>query len=73
MTAGTVTREEAIRGMTIWAAKADCLEKEIGSLEVGKTADLVILDKDLMTVGQSDVLQTGVVATYAGGKKVFGK
>jgi predicted amidohydrolase YtcJ len=68
-----LTREEAIRGMTIWAAKADCLEKEIGSLEVGKKADLVILDKDLMTVGQGDVLSTGVVATYAGGKKVFGK
>jgi predicted amidohydrolase YtcJ len=68
-----LTREEAIRGMTIWAAKADCLEKEIGSLEVGKKADIVILDKDLMTVGQGEVLQTGVVATYAGGKKVFGK
>ena len=68
-----LTREEAIRGMTIWAAKADCLEKEIGSLEVGKKADLVILDRDLMTVGQGDVLQTGVVATYAGGKKVYGK
>jgi predicted amidohydrolase YtcJ len=68
-----LTREETIRGMTIWAAKADCLEKEIGSLEVGKKADLVILDKDLMTLGQGEVLQTGVVATYAGGKKVFGK
>ncbi|HEY4334399.1 MAG TPA: amidohydrolase [Puia sp.] len=68
-----LTREEAIRGMTIWAAKADCLEKEIGSLEVGKTADLVILDKDLMAVPAAEVLQTGVVATYAGGKKVYGK
>ncbi|HEY4108946.1 amidohydrolase [Puia sp.] len=68
-----LTREETIRGMTIWAAKADCLEKEIGSLEPGKTADLVILDKDLMTVGQGEVLSTGVVATYAGGKKVYGR
>ena len=68
-----LTREEAIRGMTIWAAKADCLEKEIGSLEPGKIADLVILDNDLMTVPAMDVLKTGVLATYAGGKKVYGK
>jgi len=68
-----LTREEAIRGMTIWAARADCLEKEIGSLEVGKIADLVILDKDLMVAPAAEVLQTGVVATYCGGKKVYGK
>lgn len=68
-----LTREEAIRGMTIWAAKADCLEKEIGSLEPGKKADLVILNKDLMTVGQGEVLQTGVVATYSGGRLVYGR
>lgn len=68
-----LSREEAIRGMTIWAAKADCLEKEIGSLEPGKTADIVVLDKDLMTVGQGDVLATQVVATLAAGKEVYGK
>ena len=66
-----LTREEAIRGMTIWAAKADCLEKEIGSLEVGKKADLVILNKDLMDVPAAEVLQVKPVATYASGVKVF--
>ena len=65
-----LTREEAIRGMTIWAAKADCLEKEIGSLEPGKKADLILLDKDLMTMGQGEVLQTKVLATYLEGRKV---
>ncbi|HEY6902248.1 MAG TPA: amidohydrolase, partial [Puia sp.] len=65
-----LSREEAIRGMTIWAAKADCLEKEIGSLEKGKKADFIILDKDLMTVKPAEVLQTKVVSTYAGGKKM---
>ena len=66
-----LTREETIRGMTIWAAKADCLEKEVGSLEPGKKADFVILDKDLMKVTQGEVLQTTVAATYSGGEKVY--
>ena len=66
-----LSREEAIRGMTIWAAKADCLEKEVGSLEPGKSADLIILDRDLMSVGQGEVLQTKVESTWARGKKVF--
>jgi predicted amidohydrolase YtcJ len=66
-----LTREEAIRGMTIWAAKADCLEAEIGSLEVGKKADLVILNKDLMDVPAAEVLQVKPEATYSSGVKVF--
>lgn len=66
-----LTREQAIRGMTIWAAKADCLEKEIGSLEVGKKADLVILNKDLMDVPAAEVLQVKPEATYASGVKVY--
>ena len=66
-----LSREEAIRGMTIWAAKADCLEKEIGSLEVGKKADFVILNKDLMEVPAAEVLQVRPLATYSSGVKVF--
>jgi predicted amidohydrolase YtcJ len=67
-----LSREEAIRGMTIWAAKADFLENEIGSIEAGKKADFIILDKDLTKVGEEDVLNTKVLATYSGGKKVYG-
>ncbi len=66
-----LSREETIRGMTIWAAKADCLEKEIGSLEVGKKADFIILGKDLMEISGPEVLQTKPVATYSSGVKVF--
>ncbi|HLZ17804.1 MAG TPA: amidohydrolase family protein, partial [Cyclobacteriaceae bacterium] len=65
-----LSREEAIRGMTIWAAKADCLEKEVGSIEPGKKADFVMLDKDLMEVPRDSVLQIKVVSTYSGGVKV---
>ncbi len=66
-----LTREETIRGMTIWAAKADFWEKETGSLEAGKNADFIILDKDLMKVKWDEVLQTKVLATYSQGKKVW--
>ncbi len=66
-----LTREEAIKGMTIWAAKADNLEKEIGSLEPGKKADFVILDKDLMEIPAAAILQTKAMATYSSGRKVY--
>ncbi|MEN9685686.1 MAG: hypothetical protein RLZZ28_1472, partial [Bacteroidota bacterium] len=65
-----LTREQTIRGMTIWAAKAGFLEKEVGSLEAGKKADFIILDKDLMKVADGEILHTKVSATYLGGKKV---
>jgi predicted amidohydrolase YtcJ len=66
-----LTREQTIRGMTIWAAKASFLEKEVGSLEAGKKADFIILAQDLMQVPVYKILDTKVVATYSGGKKVF--
>jgi len=65
-----LTREETIRGMTIWAAKAGFLETEVGSLEKGKKADFIILDKDLMKVPEGEILSVKVNATYLGGKKV---
>ena len=68
-----LSREEAIRGMTIWAAKADFLENETGSIEAGKKADFIILDKDLMHIPENEILNTKIVATYSGGKKVYGK
>lgn len=66
-----LTREEAIRGMTIWAAKSNFEESEKGSIEKGKFADFVILDNDLMTVASEQILATNVLATFVGGKKVF--
>lgn len=68
-----LTREETLRGMTIWAAKASFEEKQKGSLEKGKFADFIILDTDLMNCETSAILKTKVIATYSGGKKVYGK
>jgi predicted amidohydrolase YtcJ len=68
-----LTREETLRGMTIWAAKASFEEKQKGSLEKGKFADFIILDTDLMSCPAADILKTTVLTTYSGGKKVYGK
>jgi predicted amidohydrolase YtcJ len=50
--------------MTIWAAFSNFEEKEKRSLEVGKWADLVIYDKDLMKIGESQILDMKPVNTY---------
>ncbi len=68
-----LTRKEAVKGMTIWAAKAGFLEKEVGSIEVGKKADFIILDKDLMKVDEKEILNTSVISTFIGGKRVYGR
>ena len=68
-----MTREETIRGMTIWAAKASFEEKKKGSLEKGKFADFIILDTDLIQCEATAILKTKVLATYSAGKKVYGK
>jgi predicted amidohydrolase YtcJ len=68
-----LTREETLRGMTIWAAKASFEEKKKGSLEKGKFADFIILDTDLMSCEPTAILKAKVLATYSAGKKVYGK
>lgn len=66
-----LTRKEALRGMTIWAAKSNFEENEKGSLEIGKWADFIITDRDLMTTEESDILGTKVLKTFIAGEKVF--
>lgn len=68
-----LTREQTIRGMTIWAAKGSFEENEKGSLEVGKSADFIILNQNLMTVPETEILNTKVLETYSNGKAVFRK
>lgn len=66
-----LTPEEALRGMTIWAAKANFEEKEKGSLETGKFADFVILDHDILKSTPQNILKTKVLKTYLNGEKVY--
>jgi predicted amidohydrolase YtcJ len=66
-----MTREEALKSMTIWPAFAGFQEQIMGSLAPGKLADFVILDRDIMTVADRDILGTAVLATYIGGKAVY--
>jgi hypothetical protein len=68
-----LSREETLRGMTIWAAKAAFEEKEKGSLEKGKAADFIMLDTDLMNCETPAILKATVLKTYINGEKVFVK
>jgi predicted amidohydrolase YtcJ len=68
-----LSRQEALKGMTIWAAKANFEEQEKGSIEPGKYADFVILDKDIMQVKDADLFGVKVIKTYINGEKVYEK
>ena len=67
----SLTRYEALMGMTAWAAHANFEENEKGSIEIGKFADFVILDRDIMKVSDKDIPSTKVVATILAGQIVF--
>lgn len=66
-----LSAEEALKGMTIWAAKANFEEKEKGSLEIGKFADFVILENDIMKANDQQILNNKVIKTYVNGEKVY--
>jgi predicted amidohydrolase YtcJ len=66
-----LSREEAMRAMTIWAARAGFEEKLKGSLEAGKLADFVITSTDLMTAPEEKLFSIPVAATYSGGERVY--
>lgn len=66
-----MTREQALKGYTIWGAYAQFTEQEKGSLEKGKLADFVVLDRDLMAVEDDDLLRIHVLRTVIGGETVY--
>ena len=66
-----VTREQALKMFTIWPAYAAFEEKERGSIEVGKLADLTVLSADIMKIPHPEILKTRCVMTVIGGETVF--
>jgi len=66
-----LTKEEALRAMTIWAAKSNFEENEKGSIEIGKYADFIITEKDFMKIDIKEVPKVKVLETYINGKKVY--
>jgi predicted amidohydrolase YtcJ len=66
-----LTREQTLRGMTIWAAHSNFEENEKGSIEVGKFADFVILNQNIMEVEGAKIPNTKVIGTYVNGEKVY--
>ena len=66
-----LSRFEALSGMTKWGAYANFEEDQKGSIEVGKVADFIILDRDIMSVKESKILKTRIVATLLNGNIVY--
>ena len=68
-----VSRQDALRMKTIWAAAYVGDEEKLGSLEAGKLADLVVLDKDYMSVPEDQISELEVILTIVGGKIVYSR
>src|SRR5262249_26876483 len=66
-----VTREQALKMFTTWAAFAAFEEKSRGSIEVGKFADLTVLSADIMKIPELDILKTRCLMTVIGGEVVW--
>jgi predicted amidohydrolase YtcJ len=66
-----MTREEALQSMTVWPAYASFEENLTGSLTPGKYADFVVLDRDIMRVPETEILNARVLSTWIGGKQVY--
>ncbi len=66
-----MTRDEALKSMTLWPAYSAFQEDELGSLAKGKRADFVVLDQDIMRVPDAVLPATKVISTWVGGRKVY--
>ncbi len=66
-----LSREEMLKSFTWNAAYAAHAEKDLGSLEVGKLADMVLLDKDVMTIDPKEILVTRPLITIVGGEVTY--
>ena len=69
----SINRFDALTAMTSWGAYANFEEDEKGSIEVGKDADFIILDNDLLTSDENRIPLTNIVATFINGELVFNR
>ena len=67
----SLNRLDALKGMTIWPALANFEENEKGSLEINKSADMIVLDKDILDENQKKILNTKVIYTIIDGEIVY--
>lgn len=67
----SLTREETLKGMTIWGAYFNFEENEKGSLEVGKAADFIIINQDIMEIDAELIPKTKVLKTFVDGEIVY--
>ncbi len=66
-----LSREDALRSITIWPAMGSFEENSKGSIEVGKFADFVLLEKNLISVPETDLPHIKIIGTYIDGVKVY--
>jgi predicted amidohydrolase YtcJ len=66
-----LTREQAIKMFTIWAAYAAFEEELRGTIEVGKLADFTVLSADIMKIPEPEILKTRCLKTIIGGEIVY--
>ncbi|MEC9143648.1 MAG: amidohydrolase [Pseudomonadota bacterium] len=66
-----LSRHETLKSMTLWNAYAAFEEAEVGSISVGKRADMTVTDQNLMTVDETKILATKPVMTIIGGEIVY--
>ena len=66
-----VSREQALKMFTLWSAYAAFQEKDKGSIEIGKLADLTVLSNDIMKISEPKILKTRCLMTVIGGEIVY--
>lgn len=68
-----LTREEALKSLTIWGAYSAFEEDELGTIEVGKKADLTVLSRDLFEVADEEIQEIEAVMTIVDGRVVYSR
>jgi len=69
--AEAVSRAEALKMFTLWPAIASFQEDHLGTIEIGKQADFSVFSKDLMTIPETEILDTQVVMTMVDGEVIY--